>query len=374
MSRRISAAVSAKPMRRSAGAVARNGGADLCSARGAARPPLRGYDRGRRCAVVVAAASIMSRDSRVPPTSSSSSSGIIRVCSNAWRACAFPAMRTRVLVAHFGPVPAGDSRRPDRGGRPLRLHHRGVAVDALARRSAARRRRKKIAVINSGFGFAEAPKRAPAKPEARPSRISEPSISSRCIRDFSTPSIGWTATTSAFRCGAIRQAAVAARARAMRHPERIQFGGADRRARCRAFGGRHFFLSAATRSLRHGGERARRGDVARARAGRARQSGGNGDRSRRRDRLRRAVDRGMRLAFADAALGADLREKVSRNAIRFVADNEDVGAFRARFHDLVARAASEPASQCNFRDVVGDSPADWFLSTQCLPGIGLGIG
>jgi hypothetical protein len=29
---------------------------------------------------------------------------------------------------------------------------------------------------------------------------------------------------------------------------------------------------------------------------------------------------------------------------------------------------SEPAKHCDFRAVVGERPADWFLATQCLPG------
>jgi hypothetical protein len=28
----------------------------------------------------------------------------------------------------------------------------------------------------------------------------------------------------------------------------------------------------------------------------------------------------------------------------------------------------DPASSCNFRGVISDSPANWYLATQCLPG------
>ena len=102
---------------------------------------------------------------------------------------------------------------------------------------------------------------------------------------------------------------VAARARAMRHPERIKFLRGDSRPCGRAVRRRYLFLSAAARSLRHGGECAGRSDVAGAGAGRPEQSGGNGDRARRRDRLCRALHRGMRLVAANAALVAGTARK-----------------------------------------------------------------
>lgn len=64
----------------------------------------------------------------------------------------------------------------------------------------------------------------------------------------------------------------------------------------------------------------------------------------------------------------ELREKISRNVIRYVAETRTPAHSALDFMILWLGLLSEPARQCNFRDVVGESPADWFLATQRLPG------
>ena len=64
----------------------------------------------------------------------------------------------------------------------------------------------------------------------------------------------------------------------------------------------------------------------------------------------------------------ELREKISRNTIRYVAETRTPARSALDFMILWLGLLSEPARHCNFHDVVGESPADWFLSTQRLPG------
>jgi glycosyltransferase involved in cell wall biosynthesis len=64
----------------------------------------------------------------------------------------------------------------------------------------------------------------------------------------------------------------------------------------------------------------------------------------------------------------DVREKISRNAIRYVAETRTAAQSALDFMILWLGLLNEPAKHCNFRDIVGESPADWFLATQRLPG------
>jgi glycosyltransferase involved in cell wall biosynthesis len=64
----------------------------------------------------------------------------------------------------------------------------------------------------------------------------------------------------------------------------------------------------------------------------------------------------------------DVREKISRNAMRYVAENRSPAQSAQDFMVLWLGMLSEPARFCNFRDAIGGSPAEWFLSTQCPPG------
>ena len=64
----------------------------------------------------------------------------------------------------------------------------------------------------------------------------------------------------------------------------------------------------------------------------------------------------------------ELRDKISQNAARDVAENRTPAQSALEFMILWLGLASEAPRHCDFRAVFGDSPADWFLATQCLPG------
>jgi glycosyltransferase involved in cell wall biosynthesis len=64
----------------------------------------------------------------------------------------------------------------------------------------------------------------------------------------------------------------------------------------------------------------------------------------------------------------ELRERVSRNAVRYVAETRTPRHSARNFLSLWLGLLNEPTKHCDFRGVVGDSPRDWFLATQCLAG------
>ena len=64
----------------------------------------------------------------------------------------------------------------------------------------------------------------------------------------------------------------------------------------------------------------------------------------------------------------DLLARLSDNAIRHIAETRTPGRSAQAFLGLWHGLLSEPARRADFRRVIGDSPAEWFLATQCLPG------
>jgi hypothetical protein len=64
----------------------------------------------------------------------------------------------------------------------------------------------------------------------------------------------------------------------------------------------------------------------------------------------------------------ELRERIALNAICHVAETRTPMDSARQFMSLWLGLLSEPARHCDFRGVVGETPADWFLATQRLPG------
>jgi glycosyltransferase involved in cell wall biosynthesis len=64
----------------------------------------------------------------------------------------------------------------------------------------------------------------------------------------------------------------------------------------------------------------------------------------------------------------DVRDGVARNAVRHVAGTRVPARSAGAFLDLWQGLLGEPKQPCNFRHIVGEAPAEWFLATQCLPG------
>jgi hypothetical protein len=64
----------------------------------------------------------------------------------------------------------------------------------------------------------------------------------------------------------------------------------------------------------------------------------------------------------------DVREKVSDAAMTYVADNLTPAQSALDLMILWLGLIGEPARQCDFRAVIGDTPADWYLATQRIAG------
>jgi glycosyltransferase involved in cell wall biosynthesis len=65
---------------------------------------------------------------------------------------------------------------------------------------------------------------------------------------------------------------------------------------------------------------------------------------------------------------ADRREEMARNAMRHVADNLTPAQSALEFMIVWLGLINEPAKSYDFCAAIGDTAADWFLSTQTLPG------
>jgi glycosyltransferase involved in cell wall biosynthesis len=64
----------------------------------------------------------------------------------------------------------------------------------------------------------------------------------------------------------------------------------------------------------------------------------------------------------------DVREKISHNAIRAIAETRTPTLSAQDFMVLWLGLLAEPARVCNFAGAIGTTPAEWFLSTQRLAG------
>ena len=64
----------------------------------------------------------------------------------------------------------------------------------------------------------------------------------------------------------------------------------------------------------------------------------------------------------------DVREKISRNAIRAMAETRTPAMSAQDFMILWLAMLAEPACVCDFASAIGSTPAEWFLSTQQVPG------
>ena len=64
----------------------------------------------------------------------------------------------------------------------------------------------------------------------------------------------------------------------------------------------------------------------------------------------------------------DLRERVGANAARHIAETRTAAHSVRDFMILWLGVLAEEPRRCDFRAVVGETPADWFLATQRLPG------
>jgi glycosyltransferase involved in cell wall biosynthesis len=239
-----------------------------------------------------------------------------------------------------------------------------------SRSVAALASRGNIHVINSGFGFANLP---------RPVRTQGgvPGIAYLGTVDFIKMHPGFFDAIDALTGDDIRVSvwgnvnpagAVAERARAMRHPERIHFGGQTANPAAALSAAEIFFYPlqrdhygtaenalveamslglvpvvldnpAETAIVRHGDT----GLVAQS--------------------IEQCVAHLQMLLSSPP-----LREELSGAASRHVAEAKTPERSAKEFVSLWQSLLGEPPTHCDFRQVIGDTPAEWFLATQRLPG------
>jgi glycosyltransferase involved in cell wall biosynthesis len=280
--------------------------------------------------------------------------------------CEFPPMRSAFwshISGLFRPlIPPGLVRE---AGRFVFSTEASLSIPTVAALREAEPR--KIAVINSGFGFANAPQRntKPAKP----------AIAYLGTVDFVKMHPGFFDLIDQLGGGDVRvsvwgaaDGAVVARAAEMQHPERICFCGetVDPAAALREAAiffyplqADHYGTSenALIEAMSLGlvpvvlNNPAERGIIRNGETGFVAHS------------IAECVSLLQMLLSSP-----EVRERVSGNAIRYVEENLTPDRSALEFMILWLGLLSEPARQCNFRAVVGESPADWFLATQCLPG------
>ena len=280
--------------------------------------------------------------------------------------CDFPAMRT-VFWSHisglFTPViPPGLIKQ---SGRFVFTTEASRACPSLAMLDETVR--NKILVINSGFGFASPP------PRTRSSETS--AIAYLGTVDFIKMHPGFFDTIDALAGGDIRvsiwgdpSAAVTERAAAMHHPERIQFGGqtADPAA---ALSGADIFFYPLQRDHYGTAENAlveaislglapvvlnNPAEMAIVRDGET-------------GFIAQSVEECATL-LQMLLLSPELRNRISRNAARYVAETRTPARSAHQFMDLWQGLLGEVPKRSNFSCAIGATPAEWFLATQCLPG------
>jgi glycosyltransferase involved in cell wall biosynthesis len=229
--------------------------------------------------------------------------------------------------------------------------------------------RRKISTINSGFGFTDRDRRI--------SRGPAPAIAYLGTVDFVKMHPCFFEVVDRLRgddihadvWGSVDSTSdVAGRARAMRHPERIRFGGQTSDPAAALSAADVFFyplqpdhygsaenalieamsLGLVPVVLDNPAERAiiRHGE--------------NG-------LLARSVEQCVEhLQLLLRSPG--IRETLSRNAVRYVTDTKEADRSARQFVELWRALLSESPARPDFKCVVGDDPASWFAATQCLPG------
>lgn len=283
--------------------------------------------------------------------------------------CAFPAMRS-VFWSHISGLarPVIQPGLIEEAGRFVFTTEASRSSPAIAALSETAQ--KKVVVINSGFGFPDALRRPRAHDRG-------PIIAYLGTVDFVKMHPGFFDAIDRLKgddiCVSVWGAVdptgpVAARARAMRHPERITFMLETAEPAVALSGADIFFYplqphhygtaenalieamslgltpvvldNPAEMAIVHHGET---GFIARS--------------------IEECV-----LLLQVLLASPELRERVSRNAVRHVAETRIPARTAREFMGLWRGLLDEPPSSSNFQGVVGENPADWFVATQCLPG------
>lgn len=243
---------------------------------------------------------------------------------------------------------------------------------SLASASVAALRRtahKRVSVINSGFGFPD------AAPRIARGRV--PGVAYLGTVDFAKMHPGFFDAIDALGDDSVRvavwgeadaQGAVVARANAMRYPERVEFRGrtSDPVA---ALASADIFFYPLQRDHYGTAENAL---VEAMSLGLAPLVLDNP--------AEKAIVRDGQTGFVASSIEEigsllemllllpDMREKISRNAIRAMAETRTPATSAQDFMILWLAMLAEPARVCDFASAIGSTPAEWFLSTQRLAG------
>lgn len=233
--------------------------------------------------------------------------------------------------------------------------------------------RKKIAVINSGFGFADG--------SPRVARGRKPGVAYLGTVDFVKMHPGFFDAIDSLIGHDVRISvwgaldpvgAVAARAQAMHNPERINFMG-ETSAPASALADADIFFYPLQRDHYGTAENAL---VEAMSLGLVPLVLNNP--------AELAIVRDAETGFVAASIEEigslletllllpDLRERISRNAVRHVAETRTPALSAQDFMIQWLGLLSESPRQCDFRSAIGGSPAEWFLSTQGMPWIPAG--
>lgn len=228
--------------------------------------------------------------------------------------------------------------------------------------------KRKLAVINSGFGFADASRRTPVKGRA-------PAIAYLGTVDFVKMHPGFFDAVDRL-VGDVRVSvwgnadddAVTVRARAMRHPERIVFCGETKDPQAALAEADIFFYplqrghfgtaeNALVEAMSLGLSAVVLDNPAEAAIVRDCETGF----------VAHSIDECVSL-LQMLLLLPDLRDKISKNAVREVEQNRTPAQSALEFMILWLGLASEEPKHSDFQRVLGGDPAAWYLATQCLPG------
>ena len=280
----------------------------------------------------------------------------------------FPAMRS-VFWSHISGI-ARPLIQPALMAEAARFVFTTEASLASASVAALRRKtHKKVSVINSGFGFPDA---AP-----RIARGRAPGIAYLGTVDFVKMHPGFFDAIDALGDDGVRvavwgevdpQGAVVARANAMRHPGRVEFMGrtSDPAA---ALASADIFFYPLQRDHYGTAENAL---VEAMSLGLAPLVLDNP--------AEKAIVQDGQTGFVASSIEEigsllemllllpDMREKISRNAIRAMAETRTPAMSAQDFMILWLAMLAEPARVCDFASAIGSTPAEWFLSTQRLAG------
>jgi glycosyltransferase involved in cell wall biosynthesis len=284
--------------------------------------------------------------------------------------CAFPAMRT-VFWSHISGVskpliPPGLMEEAMRF-----VFTTKASLDISSSALLSEVARSKLAVINSGFGFLRADRCVPV-------RNRNPAIAYLGTVDFVKMHPGFFDAVDQLAGDDIRVSVwgvidpsgpIAARARAMRHPERITFHGETTEPEVALADADIFFYplqsdhyGTAENALIEAMSLGLTPVVLNNPAEMA---------------IVRDCDTGFVAQSVEECVSIlqmllllpELREKISRNAIRHVAENRTATQAAFDFMVLWLGLLSKSPQPCDFRRAIGANPADWFVATQCLPGV-----